>query len=167
MRLASSQSMEQIAIAMVSKDACPLIEASMLTLPDLLDSLPMVEFIDFMSKSTSAYGRVTCLSPQNGHFNITDIDWNAIPKAADGYSWVARSPLTGAKVATGTTSDCEKWYKAAVGDTCTAICLAQKITSSLFLSANPALGNSMDSCDATLKSDLTYCTGPTYSFKGG
>lgn len=115
--------------------------------------------------STSAYGRVICLSPQNGQFNITDIDRNAIPKAADGRSWVRTSPPTGAKVATGTTSDCGKWYKAAVGDTCTSICLAQKITSSLFLGANPALGTSMDGCDAALKSDLTYCTGPTYSWK--
>lgn len=116
--------------------------------------------------STSAYGRVICLSPQNGQFNITDIDRNAIPKGADGHSWVATKPPAGAKVATGTTSECGKWYKAAVGDTCTGICLAQKITSSMFLGANPALGKSMDGCDAALKSELTYCTGPTYAWKG-
>jgi hypothetical protein len=121
---------------------------------------------DNLQGSTSAYGHVICLSPQNGVFNSTDIDPKAIPKSADGRTWTATSPPSGAKVATGTTTDCGKWYKASADDSCTSICLAQKITSELFLGANPSLGTGMDGCDAALKTNSTCCTGPTYSWKG-
>lgn len=113
-------------------------------------------------QSTSwAYGKVLCLTPQSGLFNATDpvsTSYNPWGTESSGYgSWVVLPP-DNATVAAGTTKHCGKWHTATTGDTCTQICVQDRITSNLFLQVNPSLQSA--NCTGLLIPGNAYCTGP-------
>ncbi|KAJ5649234.1 uncharacterized protein N7484_002957 [Penicillium longicatenatum] len=72
-------------------------------------------------------------------------------------SWVVLPP-DNATVAAGTTEHCGKWHTATAGDSCTQICVQDKITSNLFLQVNPSLQSA--NCTGLLVPGNAYCTGP-------
>lgn len=113
-------------------------------------------------QSTSwAYGKVLCLTPQSGLFNATDpvsTSYNPWGTESSGYgSWVVLPP-DNATVAAGTTKHCGKWHTATTGDSCTQICVQDRITSNLFLQVNPSLQSA--NCTGLLIPGNAYCTGP-------
>ncbi|KAJ6070768.1 CAZyme family GH55 [Penicillium canescens] len=122
--------------------------------------------------SDVAYGHVICLSPQSGSSNDTApaIDPTS-PSYADGYWIPERPPPHNATIAEGTTLRCGKWYvvtNEALQETCTTVCVKNKIPWTLFMEVNPSL--STNNCDK-LVNGTAYCAGPTYgwdeSFEGG
>ncbi|RAH56629.1 hypothetical protein BO85DRAFT_460024 [Aspergillus piperis CBS 112811] len=113
-------------------------------------------------QSTSwAYGKVLCLTPQSGLFNATDpvsTSYNPWGTESSGYgSWVVLPP-DNATVAAETTKHCGKWHTATTEDSCTQICVQDRITSNLFLQVNPSLQSA--NCTGLLIPGNAYCTGP-------
>jgi hypothetical protein len=122
--------------------------------------------------SDVAYGHVICLTPQSGISNTTaPYDDPTSPGYSEGYVIPQVPPPKNATVAEGTTTRCGKWHVVtkASEETCTTICMQNKIPWSLFLDVNPSLGE--DNCDKKLVTGSAYCVGPAYSwnefFDGG
>jgi hypothetical protein len=121
--------------------------------------------------SDVAYGHVICLTPQSGISNTTAPNNDPTsPGYSDGYVIPQVPPPKTATVAEGTTTRCGKWHVVAeLQETCTTICMQNKIPWTLFLDVNPSLGK--DNCDKKLVAGSAYCVGPTYSwdefFDGG
>ncbi|PVH69577.1 hypothetical protein DL98DRAFT_661603 [Cadophora sp. DSE1049] len=61
--------------------------------------------------------------------------------------------------------NCGKWHIAMAGETCTSICVLEKIPSDLFLAVNTGLGATADGCTAHLKEGNAYCVGPNEDWK--
>ena len=108
-----------------------------------------------------AYGNVLCLTPQSGLFNATDpvyTSYNPWGTESSGYGSFVVSPPDNSTVAYGTTEHCGKWHTVTDGETCTQICVQDKITSNLFVAVNPSLDST--DCTGLLVPGTTYCTGP-------
>ncbi|CAG8407763.1 unnamed protein product [Penicillium salamii] len=117
--------------------------------------------------SDVAYGHVICLSPQSGDSNTTaPAEDPTSPGYSDGgYVIPQIEPPQNATVAEGTTTGCGKWHVVTNKDlqeTCTTICVQNKIPWYLFLDVNPSL--SAEDCDAQLVVGNAYCAGPTYGW---
>jgi hypothetical protein len=118
-----------------------------------------------LQSSSQVYGSIICLGPQNGHNNGSiAVNDTTTPITSDGYSYDFIAPPAGATVPSGTTKNCGKWHVAAVAETCTAICVLEKIPAGLFLQVNTALGTSFDGCTANLVLGNAYCVGPNYDW---
>ncbi|KAE8381463.1 pectin lyase fold/virulence factor [Aspergillus bertholletiae] len=108
-----------------------------------------------------AFGRVLCLTPQSGVFNATEpvpTSYNPWGTEGSGYGSYVIDPPTNTTVATGTTQRCGRWHTVVAGESCTQICVQDKITSNLFVAVNPSL-NAVD-CTGSLIPGLAYCTAP-------
>lgn len=106
-------------------------------------------------------GSVICISPQGGTYNDGDFHSNSTtsgPSASTGYTEVSIKRPENATVAEGTAWFCGLYHTVTAGETCTSICMEDRIPIGLFLEANPSL--SPDDCNGNLVEGLTYCTGP-------
>ena len=116
---------------------------------------------NLVEASERAYGRVICLSPQNGASNDDDVDnGSAIPHPNFGWGMNYNPPPENSTLAPGTAELCEAWYTAAPGDLCATITAAGKTYLDLLLTVNPSLVTDAGACDAAVVAGLTYCTRP-------
>lgn len=113
-----------------------------------------------LHETSTAHGRVLCLSPQGGLFNATDPIGSIYDPNADQSGWGTNlaEPPENATVADGTTLRCGNWHTAAEGESCPLICVQSGITHPLFVAVNPSLDS--QACSETLVPGLTYCTAP-------
>jgi hypothetical protein len=118
-----------------------------------------------LRNSSSVYGCVLCLSPQNGVYNkgATSLDENpAISAGRVGQTWAFEAPPEDCDVAKGTTVECGKWHEAREDDSCAKIAVSNGITSKLLLAANPSLGTCARECEENLRVGKSYCVQPRY-----
>lgn len=111
-----------------------------------------------LQETSTAFGRVLCLSPQGGLSNATGYQPSNPNADQSGWGAYMVEPPENATVADGTTRNCGKWHTAADGETCPAICMQEGLTSTLFLAVNPSLNTA--ACTGSLVPGLTYCTAP-------
>jgi hypothetical protein len=106
-------------------------------------------------------GGIICISPQGGQSaNISSVrDGNVVPPQAVGYIENAVPPPPGAKLATGTSTDCGKWHTAEEHEACAAICIHEQINIDMLVAVNPSLGR--DNYTEKLVTNTTLCVGPT------
>jgi LysM repeat protein len=98
-------------------------------------------------------GTVICLSPAFGTYTPTTIAGVTPTGSATYANSTASAP---GAVASGTTLECGKWYKANSGDTCSVISVAYNIAVSLFKLINPSIDSGCDN----ITPGLYYCVQP-------
>ncbi|KAL2802724.1 hypothetical protein BJX63DRAFT_99406 [Aspergillus granulosus] len=129
----------------------------------LRDLNPWIDpFCTNLHDTSTAHGRVLCLSPQGGVYTATNPAMPGYDPNADRSGW-GSYPVElpeNATVAEGTTLRCGEWHTALRGETCPAICVQAGITHPLFVAVNPSLGSDSVACSNSLVPGLTYCTGP-------
>ena len=117
-----------------------------------------------LKDATDFYGKNICVSPQGEIFNATWLPPSPTPNpnAGDGYASSITHPPAGARVAIGTTLKCGRWYVVKDDDTCSTICVPNRIDIHLFLDVNPSLqkGN----CSSDLVVGTAVCVGPVYGW---
>ncbi|KAJ0422706.1 hypothetical protein BJY00DRAFT_64932 [Aspergillus carlsbadensis] len=132
----------------------------------LSDLNPWIDpFCTNLHDTSTAHGRVLCLTPQGGVYNPTAINtgygYSHDPNADRlGWGGYLVEPPENATVAEGTTLRCGKWHTAREGETCPAICVHAGITHPLFVAVNPSLGSDSVACSGSVVPGLTYCTAP-------
>jgi hypothetical protein len=114
-----------------------------------------------LQPATDFYGKTICVSPQGGTFTGTILPSapSSNPAATDGYTKAPTLPPQEATVAPGTTLQCGKWHVVESADTCSVICVQNRITAQLFRQVNPSL---RENFDASLKPQTAVCVAPTY-----
>jgi LysM repeat protein len=151
-----------------TNDTCTTIEYTSpynLTFGDVRSYNPWISFgCENIQEASAFYGKVLCLSPQNGVYNKTGPSPGdtTIPTPATGYALVAVPPPDNGTVALGTTLRCGKWHQRVDDEQCVEICVREGIPFGLFREVNPSLDGS--DCTASLKANITYCVGPTYDW---
>lgn len=149
-------------------DSCATIEYAShnnLTFGDVRSYNPWISFsCENLQEASAFYGKVLCLSPQNGVYNKTGPSTGdtTIPNTATGYTFVAVPPPNNGTVAPGTTLRCGKWHARVDAEQCVEICVKEGIPFGLFKDVNPSLVGS--DCTANLRKGTTYCVGPTYDW---
>jgi hypothetical protein len=71
-----------------------------------------------------------------------------------------------ATVADGTTPYCGRWFEGSEAEaSCASVYTQNGITIDLFRAANPRIaGDGVESCSVLLKTGVTYCVRPIYSW---
>lgn len=106
------------------------------------------------------YGNIICLSPQGGKSQTQPPDYTIKSPFTDEYSYGVHLPPNNSVIATGTTKYCGRWSTIETEDSCTRLCLVNKISYRLFLQINPSLSET----NCALIVGLTYCTSPIYNW---
>ncbi|MAD87361.1 MAG: hypothetical protein CL912_30755 [Deltaproteobacteria bacterium] len=151
-----------------ASDSCATIEYNSLfnlTFGDVRTFNPWISFsCENLQAASSTYGKILCLSPQNGVYNKTSPTTGdtTIPVPATGYASIVVPPPDDATVAGGTTLKCGKWHQRVDDEQCVDICIQEGIPIGLFQEVNPSLSGS--NCTSSLKTNTTYCVGPTYDW---
>ncbi|KAL4756197.1 pectin lyase-like protein [Aspergillus foveolatus] len=126
-------------------------------------------FCDNLASTVWIHGRILCLSPQGGLYNVSNPIPGVVvaPSGSTGYSSRVVAPPEGSTVAEGTTPYCGKWYTvSSSNETCAAVCSATGITAGMFREVNPSLaGGAVEDCTALLQVGVTYCVAPIYGWE--
>lgn len=101
-------------------------------------------------------GKTICMSPQGGLSTVQPPEVLIQTPYENEYAKVVVPPPIGATVAPGTATRCGKWHTATDEDTCTLLCMQNKISLSLFVKVNPTLLE--EGCSLIPK--FTFCTKP-------
>jgi hypothetical protein len=152
------------------EDTCELIEfATEIDIGGLRAYNPWINyFCDNLVSTVWIHGRILCLSPQGGLYNVTDPSPGVVvaPSGVTGYLNMVVPASNGSTLADGTTIYCGKWYTiSSTEDTCAAICSSTGITADLFREVNPSLaGVKLEDCTGLLEVGLTYCVAPIWGW---
>jgi hypothetical protein len=152
------------------EDTCESIEMSTdIALDSLRSYNPWINyFCDNLLSTVWIHGRLLCLSPQGGLYNVTNPIPGVVvaPGESSGYSTMVVPPPAGSKVADGTTRYCGKWYTVTSDEeTCVTVCTSTGITAGLFREVNPSLaGETVEDCTGLLEVDVTYCVAPIWGW---
>ncbi|KAL3483769.1 pectate lyase superfamily protein-domain-containing protein [Aspergillus germanicus] len=126
-------------------------------------------FCDDLVPTVWIHGRILCLSPQGGQYNVINPIPGVVvaPGETTGYSGMVVAPPKGTTLAEGTTIYCGKWYTVTSGEeTCAAVCSSTGITADLFRAVNPSLaGERLEDCTGLMKVGLTYCVAPIWGWE--
>jgi LysM repeat protein len=153
------------------QDTCDSIErATDIDLGGLRAYNPWINyFCDNLVPTVWIHGRILCLSPQGGQYNVTDPIPGVVvaPGETTGYSGMVVAPPNGTTLAEGTTIYCGKWYTVSSSEeTCAAVCSSTGITADLFRAVNPSLaGEGLEDCTELMEVGLTYCVAPIWGWE--